>query len=66
MIEYIIGVVFAINILCNFGLIFSWIALYDLYKNKIYIRKPYKVVFIISLLGVIFIPSRETLEILLK
>lgn len=64
--EYIIGIIYAIDILCNITLIFLWINLYDKFKWNIPIKKSLRIIFIIALLGTIFIPSKETMEILIN
>ena len=63
--EYLIGVIHAIDLLCNYWLILLvWLYLYH-YKEINGTRKLWTILLIIALLGVIFIPSKETLEILL-
>jgi len=65
MIEYIIGVIHAIDILCNLGLLLTLYAWNEVSKAKWTLNKTFYIVLIVCLLGIIFIPSKETLEILL-
>jgi len=66
MTEYIIWVIYAIDMLCNFWFILMLFVWNKILEEKLKPNKFFYLLIIIFILGIIFIPNKETLYILLK